>query len=146
MGFKVNTQRQFTVKHNLVVETEALEGVEASTETYPLEVTFKNLAGEDIDYGELRSKLSNLSDVKVINEDTGEEIDNESYNAFLYTLRKSLIGCKGFTDQDDNDLVIIGTDGKVNSNTQLVVFEAVRNISDFFNDVITAYTGLNSKN
>jgi len=170
VGFKLNTTREFTVKHNLVVETEAIKevkatspvldkdskeiavaveavvGVPASKEEYALEVTFKNLAGEDIDYGELRNKLEAISDLEIINEDTGEKIDNNSYNAFLYTLRKGLISCKGFTDQNDKDLVITQKDGKINANNQLIVFEAVRQISDFFDKVITAYTGLSSKN
>jgi hypothetical protein len=170
VGFKVNTEREFTVRHNLVVETpeikevkatspvldkdskeiavavEAVVGVPASKEEYALEVTFKHLAGEDVDYGELRNKLENISDIEIINEETGDKIDNNSYNAFLYTLRKGLISCKGFTDLNDKDLVIINKDGKVNSKNQIVVFEAVRQISDFFDKVISSYTGLSSKN
>jgi len=141
MGFKVSTERQFTVKHTHVVETDGVK------EDFPLEVTFKHLAGEDIDYGELRSKLENISDTVVINEDTGDEIDNSSYNAFLYTLRKGLISCSGFTDQNDKDITITDKKtGKVNADMQLVVFEAMRTLSEFFEKVTTAYVGTDSKN
>lgn len=154
MGFQVNTQREFTVKHNLVVETKEIKedvenGIKAvpySKEEYPLEVTFRHLAGEDTDFGELRLKLEGVSDIKVINEETGEAMDNNSYNVFLYTLRKGLVDCKGFTDQNGKDLVITDDSGKINPDIQLVVFEAVRQISDFFNKVVSAYTGTNSKN
>ena len=104
------------------------------------------LLSRDIDYGELRSKLENISDTVIINEDTGDEVDNNSYNAFLYTLRKGLIDCKGFTDEDDNDIIITDKSKKVNSDMQLVVFEAMRSIPDFFKKVTTAYVGTDSKN
>lgn len=136
MGFKVSTEREFTVKHSHKVDEE----------TYELEVTFKHLAGEDIDYDELRRKLSGVSDVKILNEETGEEVDNGSYNAFLYTLRKGLISCKGFTDSEDKDIIITQAGGKINSDMQIVVFEAVRTIPEFFDKIVTAYTGIDAKN
>ena len=160
MGFQVNTERKFTVKHSHKVERvqtkvdpmevkvdgEKSIAKAVEEEIFELEVTFTHLAGEDIDYDELRGKLNNITDVKVLNEETGEEIDNNSYNAFLYTLRKGLIDCKGFTDQNGKDLVITQKNGKVNGNIQITIFEAVRTIPEFFEKVVTAYTGIDSKN
>jgi hypothetical protein len=162
MGFKVNTKRVFTIEYThevemveevlAITETEAengvaVLGVPAKMEKFELSVTIQQIASEDVDYGELRKKMESVSDTQVIiNEESGKTMDNGSYNAFLYTLRKSIVACKGFVDQDEKDLVITATDGKVNNINQIVVAEAIKQIPDFYDKIIAAYTGISSKN
>jgi len=76
MSFVVNPKRNVTFDHT------TNSGDEFS-------VTFKFVAAEDVDYGELRTKTKNKSEMIVEGED-GKEIKMEegTYNAFLYSLRK----------------------------------------------------------
>jgi len=137
MGFLVRTKRVIDVDHTL-----DLEGVE-----YDLSVTMELIAGEDMDYAEIRQKLdSSKSKKKIIDEETGKEIDSDTYNTFLYTLRKSLTACKGFTDEEGKDISIKNDKGEIEENLQIAVFETIRLIPEFFDKFVTAYNGETSKN
>jgi hypothetical protein len=136
MGFKVRTKRKIEVEHTFV----------AGTNTYDLGATVEVLAGEDIDYSELRKKLSEHENSEKIISENGEEIDSDTYNTFLYTLRTSIVACKGFEDEDGNDIAIKGSYGKIDKVRLVAVFEAIRNIPDFFEKIIVAYTGESPKN
>jgi len=135
MGFKIKTKREFEILH-----THEEDGTK-----YDFKIKVKLQAGEDVDYNELRHKLENVSDEKIINEETGDEIDNSTYNAFLYSLRTSIIEQTGFMDENEEDIKII-EDGKINKINQIAVFEAIRMMTDFFDKLVTAYTGLDAKN
>ena len=123
-----------------VKNLEAMEPIEFS-------VTFDFVVGEDIDYVALREKMEDKKDLVTYDENNKEtRIEAGIYNAFLYTLRTSLVGCEGILLPDGNPIVIRNENGKINESYQKAVFEGIRTESDLFDKITLAYQALNEKN
>ena len=151
MGFIVNPKRRIKFYHT--VKEEDVNG--NPKEPIEFSVTFDFVIAEDLDYGELRTKLDDKAPIEIIDPKTekpmvdpktGETIDTKgAMNAYLYTLRVSLIDCEGIDDPDGNVLEII-KDGKIIQDNQKAIFEAITKISDLWEKIQTAYVGHKGKN
>jgi hypothetical protein len=124
---KIRTKRDFVIEHKF-------EDVDNIVKFY-----FKVPASEDVDYTELRKKLS-----------AGETIEPTkvpgAYNAYLYSLRTALINVEGVEDENGKPLIITDNDGVINEDYQIAAFELVKFDVDLMQKVITAYTGVSEKN
>jgi len=117
--FKINTKREKVINHKY--------------EDFDLSVTVKFTIAEETDITKLQEFLNNGSD------------EVGGYQLLMYNLRTSIIACSGFADEEGNEIIL----DKSKSNfeqLQIAVFEAVRNIPEFLEKLITAYSNLNSKN
>jgi len=139
MAFVVNPKREVTFHHTYVPK----EG-----EPIEFSVTFKFTASEDIDYVQLRDKAADKTPLIVEDKETGKETKTEmgTYNAFLYTLRTSLISCEGIEDPEGKKIVITDDNGKINEDNQIAVFESIRSEQELFDKIIVAYVGHKEKN
>ena len=134
MNLKINTKRSFTIDHEFKTST---------GESIPVKFYFTVLAGEDTDFNKLREKMS-IGKVEGL-----DNIDKKtagSYNAFLYTLRTSLVACEGIENEKNEPIIIIGKDGIVDKTLQIIVFEVIQSDADLLTKVITAYGGVKEKN
>jgi len=148
----------FTVNPNRRVKFNAVYKDESGDETQNIEysVTFDFIIAEDVDYGELRSKLEDKTPVEIIDPKTNKpQIDPKTekpietagmMNAYLYTLRTSLVACSGIEDPDGNEITIKDDDGNIIEANQKAVFEAIRMDSELFDRIQTAYLGTKGKN
>jgi len=156
MSYVVKKKALKRIEHSFSVEVEVEKKDEAGNvipavkKEVAVWIDFKPQAAEDIDYTVLMSKMADkekmVTQVEEKDEKTGEVkmvekiIDGGSYNALLYSIRTSIKAwCDEFTDEDNNVLPF-------NQDNQVAVFEAVREIPGFFDKVLTAYTGITSKN
>ena len=126
MNFKINTIRKFEIEH-MFDDTDVC-----------VKLFFEKVAVENLNFDELRDKL-NLKKVAINKEEEGQVKEEGSYNAFLYMLRKSLIGWEGIVDQ--NGVVV-----PFNENNQIAVFEEVQKEVSLIRKIIVAYSGINEKN
>lgn len=120
---------------------------------YPIEVGFKFLTSEQIDYGELRQTMEGKSTFVIIDEEGNQkEMDSASYNAFLYSIRTALFFAEGFDKELDDGSVVPITladrygKGKIEPEDQITVFEAIKTQQKLFDDILSAKAGINSKN
>lgn len=127
MAFQVKTNRSVTLHHT------TSNGNEFS-------VDFKFINAEDMDYAELREKMEDKKELVTVDEKGKEtKVGKGTYNAFLYTLRCSLVGWNNIADEN-------GVDLPFSEEMQIHVFEAIRLEVDLFDKIISAYTGTQGKN
>lgn len=138
MAFVINPKREVKFYHTITQEKENIE----------FSVTFRWVASEDTDYVTLRDKAADKTPLEVIDEKTGaiKTTNMGTYNAFIYTLRTSLIDCEGITDLDGNIIKIKDEKGKIIEDNQIAVFEAVRSETELFNKICLSYIGEKEKN
>jgi len=138
MGFKVNPKREVTFHHKIEGEEEPIE----------FSVTFRFVTSEDIDYVELRRKAANKTIMTLVDKETGKEkeVKMGTYNAFLYSLRCSLISWNGFVDMEGTELPIKDGEGNIIAVNQIAVFEAAKSIKELFDKIVVAYVGTKEKN
>ena len=139
MVFKVNPNRNVTINH-------VLKDEEGNEGTFSLHLRFKN--SEELDYTEYRKRMEYSQGTHTVKDEEGneEEVEEGAYNAFLYTLRTSIIGAEPIADLDGNPLKIIDEEGNVNEENQKAVFEFVKSIPELYDKMITAYQGHLGKN
>lgn len=93
-----------------------------------------------MDYAELREKMEDKKELVTVDEKGKEtKVGKGTYNAFLYTLRCSLVGWNNIADEN-------GVDLPFSEEMQIHVFEAIRLEVDLFDKIISAYTGTQGKN
>lgn len=144
--FTVNPERRVKFNH---VHDDGKEKIEFS-------VTFDFVIAEDVDYGELRDKLKDKQPIDIIDPETNEPLVDPKtkepiatagmMNAYLYTLRTSLVEWTGIKNPDGEDLAFKDTDGNLIVAHQKAVFEAIRMIPDLFEKIQSAYLGHKGKN
>lgn len=139
MLFKVNPKREETVTEEVVDE-------EGNSGTFKLHLEFQS--SEELNYTEYRKRLSTSEGTEIVTDENGEEqeIDEGTYNAFLYSLRTSIIGAEPIADLDGEPLVIKDEEGNINEENQKAVFEFVKQIPELYDKLITAYKGHLGKN
>lgn len=136
MSFKIKTKREKKVEYNLTVDGQTIN----------LWVSFKQPVAEEIDYAKIGEITKDSEEVEIsyTEEKTGivksKKISSKSYNAFLYNLRVAITGWSDeFLDEDGNKL-------EFNEENQKIIFDAIKDIGEFFDAYITAYTGITTKN
>jgi len=131
-----------------------------NNEIVEFSVTFNFISSEDIDYVELRKKMEGKQKMTIEKKVEGKdgkkeitEIEIGTYNAFLYTLRTSLVDCEGIEDPDGKPLLIKDDKGKIIVANQIAIFEAIRMLPSgeegqptLMDKVTKAYIGQKEKN
>lgn len=137
MSFVVNPKREVKFYHK----------IEENGEVSEFSVTFKFIIGEDVDYVMLRDKSADKTPLE-IEDEHGKITKTEmgTYNAFLYTLRISLIDCSDIIDPDGKEIKIKDEHGKIIEENQIAVFEAIRIQKELFDKIVSAYIGEKEKN
>lgn len=98
---------------------------------------------EDRNYGAIKKLLKQ----KLINTNDQEEaIKDITQNAQYIMIRESLYKWENIVDEDGKELLVVDTDGKIIEYNQKVVFEFLRYEPDLWEQIETAFSGVQLKN
>jgi len=115
--FKVKLKREVKITHN-----------EEDGSSYS--IMFKVPAKEEMD----------IAGLKEHKEKYGED------NASLYLLRSCIVGLEGIGDENGEELELVKEDGSIDEDIQRAVFDAVWDVEDIRDNMLTAIGNVNSKN